>query len=177
MQQNTDTEPLWNMTYDGSCGKTGSGVGIWLYNQKTNQAEGYTYKINFMCTKNIAKYQALLLILKLLKNICAKSISIKADSKLIIIQIKGNYSAEHPRLREYRNVVIDFLQTFEEYDLAVIPRLQNALASGLAFSASTFELAHPNKQYTIEVKHHHEMHDNMRCLKLFGNDKQIESFL
>lgn len=54
MQQNFETEPLCNMTFDGSCGKTRSGAGIWLYNPTTNQAQGYSYKLNFLCTNTIA---------------------------------------------------------------------------------------------------------------------------
>lgn len=80
-------------------------------------------------------------------------------------------------MREYRNVVIDFLKTFEEHDLAIIPRLQNAMANGLAFLASTYKLPHPNKQYTVEVKHHLTVPDNMRYWKVFGNEKQIERYL
>lgn len=80
-------------------------------------------------------------------------------------------------MREYRNVVIDFLKTVEEYGLVVIPRLQNALVNGLAFSANTCKLPHPNKQYTVEVKHCPAMSNNMRYCQVFGSDKQIESFL
>jgi len=150
------------MTFDGSCGKTGVGVGVWLYNSKTNQAKGYSYKLNFLCTNNITEYEALLLGLKLLKRVGAKRIYVQGDSELIIKQIKGQYSTKHPRLREYQNVVIYFLKTFEEYDLAMIPRLQHAHENGLDFSANTCELPHPNKQYTFEVKHHLAILDNMR---------------
>jgi len=74
-------------------------------------------------------------------------------------------------LREYRNVLIDFLKTSEAYDLAIIPRLQNSLANGVAFSASTCKLPHPNKQYIVEVKHHLAVPDNMRYWQVFGNGK------
>jgi len=99
MQQNSETEPLWNMAFNGSCGKTRSGVRMWLYNLTTNQAQSYYYKIIFLCTNNIAEYEALLLGLKFLKKKRAKRIFIQEDSKLIIRQIKGQYSAKHPRLR------------------------------------------------------------------------------
>jgi ribonuclease HI len=75
--------------------------------------------------------------LKLLKRVGTKNIMVRGDSKLFIKQIKGEYSAKHPRLRAYRNVVLDFLQCFTEVDLQVMPRGQNILAVGLATSAAT----------------------------------------
>jgi ribonuclease HI len=83
--------------------------------------------------------------LKLLKKIGSKRISVQGDSKLIIKSIKGEYYAIHPRLRTYRNVVLDFLQCFTEYDLQVIPRGQNILANGLATLVATCKIPfHPN---------------------------------
>jgi ribonuclease HI len=55
--------------------------------------------------------------LKILKKIGAKQIMVKCDSELIIKQVKGEYVAKHPRLRAYRNVVLDDLRCFNEVDL------------------------------------------------------------
>lgn len=136
----------------------------------------HSYKLNFHCTNNIAEYEALLLGLKLLKKLGAKSIVVHGDSKLIIKQIKGEYVANHPRLRNYKNVVLDFLRTFEEYDLSIIPSNQNILANGLAFLDSTCQMPHPNKQYTMEVKHRPVVLDNMRHWQVFGRGKQIDFY-
>jgi len=38
-------------------------------------------------------------------------------------------------------------------------------------------MPHPNKEYTVEVKHHPIVLDNMRHWQAFGSDKQIENFL
>ena len=93
--------------------------------------------MKFQCTNNIGEYEALLLGLQLLKKLGAKRISVHGDSKLVIRKIKGEYSAKHPRLRAYRNIALDLLKSFKEYDLAFIPRNQNILSNGLAFAAST----------------------------------------
>ena len=97
----------------------------------------------------------------MLKRLGAKRISVHGDYELVIKKIKRQYAAKHLRLRAYRNDVLDFLRTFDEYDLAVIPKNQNVLENGLAFLASTCKLPHPNKQYTIEVKHRPFMPYNM----------------
>ena len=68
------------MSFDGSCGKAGLGADFWIHN--TN--EGHSYRLEFQCTNNIAKYEALLLGLHLLEDLGAKKISAQGDSELVI---------------------------------------------------------------------------------------------
>jgi hypothetical protein len=102
----------------------------------------------------------------------------EGDSELIIKHIKGEYYAKHPRLTAYKNVVLDFLECFTEYDLSSIPRDQNILVDGLVTSKATCKIPfHPNHQYTVEVKSRPAVPDNIRYWQVFGNDEQIEFFL
>ena len=75
---------MWSLDFDGVVSKEGSGVGVWVSNPKTRHTESHSYKLNFQCTNNIAKYEALMLGLQLLKKLGAKRISIRGDSELII---------------------------------------------------------------------------------------------
>jgi ribonuclease HI len=142
--KNVITEELpadfWSMDFDGAVSKEGAGAGVWLHNHRNRYSENHSYKLNFQCTNNIAEYEALMLGLKLLKRVGAKQIMVRGDSELIIKQIKGEYAAKHPRLRAYRNVVLDALRCFTEVDLQVMPRGQNILADGLATSAATCKI-------------------------------------
>jgi hypothetical protein len=81
-EHDNSDEPLWNLSFDGSVSKEGSGAGIWVSNSQTNHSEGHSYKLNFQCSNNIAKYEALILGLQLLKKLGAKRISIHGDSEL-----------------------------------------------------------------------------------------------
>lgn len=83
-------------------------------------SKGHGYKLNVQCTNNITHYEALILGLKFLKRSTTKRISIHGDSELIIKQIKGEYSTKHPRLKVYRNAVLDYLQCFTVYRNAVL---------------------------------------------------------
>jgi hypothetical protein len=120
-KKNVITEELptdfWSMEFDGAVSKEGAGARIWLHNHRSMYSENHSYKLNFQCTNNIVEYKALMLSLKLLKKVGAKQIMVKGDSKLIIKQIKGEYAKKHPRLRAYRNVVMDALKCFTEVDL------------------------------------------------------------
>jgi ribonuclease HI len=141
-------------------------------------SKNHSYKLNFHCTNNVAEYEALMLSLKLLKRVGAKKIMVRGDSELIIKQIKGEYAAKHPRLRSYRNAILDALKCFVEVDLQVMPRGQNILADGLATSAASckipFRQTHP---YTVEVRCRPTVPDNIKYWQVFGNDDQIEYFL
>jgi ribonuclease HI len=108
---------FWSMDFDGAVSKEGVGAGVWLHNHRSRYCESHSYKLNFQCTNNVAEYEALMLGLKLLNKVGAKQIMVRGDSELIIKQIKGEYAAKHPRLRDYRNVVLDVLQCFTEIDL------------------------------------------------------------
>ena len=65
-----------------------------------------SYKIVFKCTNNMVEYEALIMGLKVLKELGAKNIAVHGDSKLVINQVKGIYQTNHPRLRVYRNLAL-----------------------------------------------------------------------
>jgi ribonuclease HI len=58
------------------------------------------------------EYEALVLGLKTLKEMGARRMFVHGDFELIINRVKGIYQAKHPRLREYRNIVLDLLEEF-----------------------------------------------------------------
>ena len=66
-------------------------------------------------------------------------------------------------MRDYRNLALDILECFEEYQIFIIPRSQNVIADTFVVVASTFRIPlHPNTKYTIEVKHGPAIPDNVK---------------
>jgi ribonuclease HI len=112
---------IWNMSFDGAVSKEGAGADVWISPPKVG-TKLCSYKLAFDCTNNMAEYEALILGLKVLKELGAKRIAVHRDSELVINQVKGIYQSKHPRLRAYRNLVLDLLEEFSEYNLSVIPR-------------------------------------------------------
>jgi ribonuclease HI len=117
---------MWNMSFDGAVSREGAGAGVWI-NPPNWSTKLCSYKLAFDCTNNMVEYEALVLGLKTLKEMGARRIVVHGDSELIINQVKGIYQAKHPRLRAYRNIVLDLLEEFSEYNLSVIPRGQNQI--------------------------------------------------
>jgi hypothetical protein len=122
---------FWSMDFDVVVSKEGVGAGVWMHNQRSKYSENHSYKWNFQCNNNISEYEALMLVLKLLNKVGAKQIMIRGDYELIMKKIKGEYATKHPRLRTYRNAILDALQCFIEVDLQVMPRGKNILADEL----------------------------------------------
>jgi ribonuclease HI len=101
----------------------------------------------------MVEYEALILGSKVLKELDAKRIVVHGDSQLIINKIKGIYQAKNPILRAYRNLVLDLLEKFLEYNLSVIPRGQNQIVDALATSVVVFKIPiFLNIKYEVEVK-------------------------
>jgi hypothetical protein len=47
---------------------------------------------------------------------------VHGDFELVINQVKGIYQAKDPRQRAYKNLALDLLEKFSEYNMSVIPR-------------------------------------------------------
>ena len=109
-----------------------------VHNTESDYAESHACNLHFKCTNNITEYEAFILGLNLLKKLGARRIDVHGDSDLIIKQVNGEYTAKQPRLRAYRNDAMDLLKTFVEYELVFVPRIQNAIANGLACIASSY---------------------------------------
>jgi ribonuclease HI len=82
---------FWKMSFDGSCSKSGIGVGIVF---KCIQYCIYPHAIisEFSCANNEAEYEALIRGLILALQMQVKYLVVTGDSKLVISQIKKIYS-------------------------------------------------------------------------------------
>jgi ribonuclease HI len=141
------------MSFDGAASKKGAGADIWI-RPPVGKPDLLSYKLNFKCTNNVAEYEALILGLKALKDFQSQRINIQGDSELVIKQVQGSYQAKHPRLRSYRNLVLDLMEGFKERQLIVIPRGENYEANALVVLASMLQVPeNANEHYQIEVRH------------------------
>ena len=80
----------------------------------------------------------------------------------MIKQVQGSYQAKHPKLRSYRNLVLDLMEDFKECQYTVIPRGENSEADGLVVSAGSFQVPKNTKKHSqIEVRHRPSIPDNV----------------
>jgi len=175
---------LWSTYFDGVVGNDGAGIGIWIHNlvfllnKVPSNVRVCSYKLAFNCSNNEAEYEALIAMLKILKKLNVKRILVYGDSELVIKQVKGEYQAKHPRMRTYRNAVLDILRLFPNHILTCVPRTQNDIADSLATAASNLKIPmNSNNKFEVHVKHHPTVPNNLRYWQVFQDDKEIEDFL
>jgi ribonuclease HI len=88
--------------------RIGVGAGVWI-SSPTHDIKLLSFKLYFECTNNVSKYESLILGLNALKTIKVKKIAVYG-AQLVIDQVKGVYQATHPKMRAYRNLVLELLE-------------------------------------------------------------------
>ncbi|MDG5775867.1 ribonuclease HI [Haloarculaceae archaeon H-GB2-1] len=86
-------------------------------------------------TNNQAEYQALLKALETATDYGFNEVDVRGDSELIVKQVRGEYDANDPTLREHRVTVRELLDRFDEWTLEHVPREINDRADELANAA------------------------------------------
>ena len=80
---------------DGSTNREGSGVRIILENLR-HEKISKAFRLDFLVSNNEAKYEALLIGLKMAKDLDVKAVHVFCDSKLVCTQINGEFETRVP---------------------------------------------------------------------------------
>jgi ribonuclease HI len=170
-QQDEVEYQIWKMNFYGSSYREGAVDGVWI-NHPKGDSNLCSYKLVFECTNNMEEYGALVLGLKVLKELGARRIVFHGYCEIIINKIKGIYQEKQPRLRAYRNLVLDLLEKFPEYNLSAIPREKNQIVDALTTSTTVFKVPiFPGKKYKVEVKYKPVVPINIKYWKVFEDAK------
>ena len=122
---------LWEMTFDGSSISIDRGAGIALANGE-NEALSMSFKLDFLCSNNAAKYEAYLIGLAIAREIGIKRLKVRGDSNLVVSQARGNFSLKEPSLALYRAMAQRLEDQFDELTIEHTQRLDNLHADALA---------------------------------------------
>jgi ribonuclease HI len=86
-------------------------------------------------TNNRAEYEALIAGLEAATEYGFDEIEVRGDSELIVRQVRGEYDATDPDLRERRIRARELLSTFDSWSIEHVPREINSRADELASDA------------------------------------------
>lgn len=86
-------------------------------------------------TNNVAEYRAVIAGLEAARDFPARAVRVRADSLLVIEQLKGKWRVKQEHLRALHARARDLLDEYEEVDLAHVRREQNADADALVNAA------------------------------------------
>ncbi|GKV27797.1 hypothetical protein SLEP1_g36923 [Rubroshorea leprosula] len=134
--KNLPSNLVWNLYVDGSSNAAGSGAGIILISLE-GETFNCTLRFNFEASNNRAEYEALLGGLRLAKAARVEYLRIYSDSQLIVNQVNGDFIATEQVMAQYLSLTMQFLQSFQGYELSQVRRSENLKADALEKLAST----------------------------------------
>jgi len=82
-------------------------------------------------TNNVAEYKALIAGLEAVAHVHARVIHVRADSMLVINQLRGRWKVKHENMRPLYAQARSLLAAYDVVDLQHVPRAENAEADAL----------------------------------------------
>ena len=86
-------------------------------------------------TNNVAEYRALIAGLEAAAGLRARIVHVRADSLLMIKQLRGEYRVKNPNLKPLHAQALRLLGAYEIIDLQHVPREENTEADALVNAA------------------------------------------
>ena len=83
MKTKEDTSGIWSIYFDGSRKKNGLGAGVMLV-FLTLERYYFSFRLQFNCTNNVAKYEALIDGLLLAQKRGIQALNVYGDSHLVV---------------------------------------------------------------------------------------------
>ncbi|KAG8486695.1 hypothetical protein CXB51_020171 [Gossypium anomalum] len=136
----------WKLNFDGASNAMGNGIGAILVSPDGNHYP-FTSKLDFDCTNNMAEYEACIMGIRVAIERKIKTLEVYGDSTLVIYQLKGEWETRDPKLINYRNLVLELIEEFDDIVFCYLPREENQMADALATLASMIKV---NKQEEVK---------------------------
>ena len=136
--RDTVVDEVWVYTDGGSRGNPGpAAIGAVVLDASTEpptRLAVVSRRIG-VTTNNVAEYEAVIAGLEAAAEVGARVVRVRADSMLVVQQLKGTWKVKKPNLRELRERALRQLDRFAEVDLEHVPREHNADADALVNAA------------------------------------------
>jgi ribonuclease HI len=88
-------------------------------------------------TNNQAEYRAIIAGLEKAVSLGARRVLVKSDSELVVRQLQGRYKIKNTALRPLYQEIVRLAGSLDTFEIAYIPREENAEADSLANQAFT----------------------------------------
>ncbi|GKB09071.1 reverse transcriptase domain-containing protein [Tanacetum coccineum] len=138
----------WILFTDISSCTDGSEAGLILINPEGMEFT-YALRFRFDATNNEAEYEALIVVLRIAKQMGVRNLQANVDSRLVANQVNGTYVAKEVDMIRYLEKVRTLANSFKAFSIRQVPRSENKKADALSKIAST-SFAHLSKQVLVE---------------------------
>ncbi|GJZ38613.1 reverse transcriptase domain-containing protein [Tanacetum coccineum] len=139
----------WILYTNGASNNGGSGYGLILI-ALDDVEYSYALRLNFSNSNNEAKYEALLVGLRIAMEMQVKDIHAFVDSKLVASQVEGSYEAKGNRKIKYQEKVLELAGAFNRFRITHIPRVENRKVDALSKLVAV-QFDHLSKEVLMEV--------------------------
>ena len=122
----------------GSRGNPGpAAIGAVVYDTTTDppQLVATVSECIGVTTNNVAEYRALIAGLEAVAHLHAEVIHVRADSMLVIKQLRGEWKVKHANMRPLHEEARSLLAAYSVVDLQHVPRAENTEADTLVNAA------------------------------------------
>ncbi|KAA3473964.1 RNA-directed DNA polymerase (Reverse transcriptase), Ribonuclease H [Gossypium australe] len=107
----------------------------------------FTSKLDFDCTNNMTKYEACIMGIRAAIEHKIKVLEVYGGSALVVYQPKGEWETRDPKLINYRRLVLELIEEFDDITFCYLPRDENQMADALATLAFMIRV---NKQEDVK---------------------------
>jgi ribonuclease HI len=171
-------DDMWHIHFDGSHSNEGNGVGIILVSP-VGKIHNQSYMLEFACTKNVTKFEDLLLGIENALNLGCGHLLVFGDSKLVVNLIRKMCSPGNKMMERYSQNVWALISNILSFDITHVRRELSSMASWLVVFATS-----PNQQL---FPHRHDcsfqslyrpcIPDNLESWQALPNNKVILYFI
>lgn len=146
-------EEQWIMKFDGSSTASSRGAGVVLYHID-EETVGLSFKLEFPCLNNTAKYEAYQMGLAMTLEMGIKHLRVIGDSNLVVCQANGSFSLKEPSLALYRMLAQRIENIFCTFEIKFAQRSESRYADALAALGS--QIAFEGGSFRVEIKKQRE---------------------
>jgi ribonuclease HI len=171
-------EETWHMHFDGSCSNEGNKAGIILYSP-VGKINNFSYRLEFSCTNNVTKFEALLLGIENAYNLDCGHLTIFGDSELVVNLVRNIYSPSNKLMKHYTQTVWALILNLLSFNITHVKRELNSMDDRLdVFIASPNRKLLPQRpDYTFQSSYHPHIPDNIESWQVFPSDESIYAFI
>ncbi|KAL0445716.1 UNVERIFIED_CONTAM: hypothetical protein Slati_1699500 [Sesamum latifolium] len=152
--EDTSQDQVWLLHVDGSCTTQDSGAGIVVTSPQGEDLE-FAIKFDFKASNNEAKYEALVIGMRMAHEAGGRHLLAYSDSQLIVKQVEGIYEAKEESMIQYLQQIKELKTSFDHFQIIQISRDENIKADCLSKLASALEdcrMRHTTIQYLPEER-------------------------
>jgi ribonuclease HI len=127
----------WKFFFDGSTCREGQGVGVVLVSPRGAVFEQSVH-LEYFCTNNQTKYEAILLGLQILSSMGIKHVEAFGDSFLVVQHVANIFPCFDGSLNAYLDKCLKMIAFFDDFTVQHVSREEKTVANDLVQQASGF---------------------------------------